>query len=368
MTDLKNGYIGIESSDCVTALGDARETCRALAGGAIALKAIPVLGEDGGDLVPLAVTSGPDETVPPRWIGLLDSLKGKVPEYPWGTARFPIFLTSSNYDVGSLYKFRKNGDTRYLEIGTPANCLSYLKERYGWGDNAIALSHACVTSHLGIEMATRYIRAGVAEKALVFSFDYVSPFVAGGFHALKILNGNFPAPYQDREIGSIGLGDGSAFVVLSAADSPVRLESNFLFNEMYHFTANDPEGSGFNASVEWAQLVSKGRRIWIKGHGTGTLDSARLEAQAFQRALPDSPLVSWKGSLGHTLGSCGAVELAIAIASIESGFAAGTLGSQHPTMEENVAIENINTEEFEGVALFSNAFGGAHAGCFVSYD
>lgn len=368
MIGSENGYIGIESSDCCTALGDARETSQALVEGKIALKPTPVLGEDGGDLVPIAATGELDETLPPRWIGLLDGLRDQIPDNPWGTAKYPVFLTSSNYDVGSLYAYRKNGDTRFLKIGTPANCLSYLKKRYGWGENAIALSHACVTSHLGVEMATRYLRSGLADKALVFSFDYVSPFVAGGFHSLKILNEGFPAPYQERETGSIGLGDGAAFVVLSRDETNVRLESNFLYNEMYHFTSNDPDGSGFRESAEWAQKVSKGRRIWVKGHGTGTLDSAKLEAEAFNSVLPESPLVSWKGSLGHTLGSCGAVELAVTVASIESGRAAGTVGSRSPTMTENVSLDCVDTGNFEGVALFSNAFGGAHAGCFISYD
>ncbi len=62
------------------------------------------------------------------------------------------------------------------------------------------------------------------------------------------------------------------------------------------------------------------------------------------------------------------MELAIAVASIENGRVAGTVGSQTPTMADNVALETIDAAQFEGVALFSNAFGGAHAGCFISYD
>lgn len=368
MSEPESVFIGIEASECLTALGDAEESCQALLEGRIALRPTPVLGKDGGDAVPLAFTRGYDETVPPRWVGFLDSLLERLPDLPWGSARYPIFVTSSNYDVGSLYAYRNSGDNDFTKIGTPGKCLSYLKNRYGWGDNAVALSHACVTSHLGVEMAYRYLNFGVADKALVLAFDYISPFVAGGFHSLKILNEQFPAPFQERETGSIGLGDGSGFVVLSKTDTPIRVESNFLYNEMYHFTANDPDGSGFSASAKWLKEVANGRSVWIKGHGTGTLDAGRLESEAFQERLQDSPLVSWKGSLGHTLGSCGVVELAIVLESIKRGQAPGTVGCRNPVMASNVAIDNIDTGAFKAVALFSNAFGGAHAGCFISYD
>ncbi len=360
--------IGIEASDCATAFGDARQSCEGLLRGEVALKSTPVLGKDGGDLVPLAYSNGYDETVPPRWSGMLDELAAGIPNCNWGSAKYPVFVTSSNFDVGSLYGYRRSGDDRFLTIGTPAKSLGYLKNRYGWGENVIALSHACVTAHLGIEMASRYLQNGVAEKALVFSFDYISPFVAGGFHSLKILNEQFPAPYQDRETGSIALGDGAGFVVLSRSEAPARIESNFLYNEMYHFTANDPEGSGFKALANWAKQVAGGRKVWVKGHGTGTLEAGRLEAESFCEVLPESPLVAWKGSIGHTLGSCGVVELAIALEAVKLGSAAGTVGTSAPTMTPTVAVDNLKTGDFDAMVLFSNAFGGAHAGCFVSYE
>lgn len=359
--------VGIEACDCTTALGDAKQSCEALLRGEVALQPTPVLGKDGGDLVPLAYSNGYDETIPPRWSDSLDALQERVPEEKWGTAEYPVFVTSSNYDVGSLYAYRNVGDERFLKLGTPAKSLEYLKARYGWGENVVALSHACVTAHLGIEMACRYLGNGVAKKALVFSFDYISPFVAGGFHSLKILNEQMPAPYQDRDTGSIALGDGAGFVVLSQEATPVRLESNFLYNEMYHFTANDPEGSGFKALANWAKEAAQGRRVWVKGHGTGTLEAGRLESETFNAVLPESPLVAWKGSLGHTLGSCGIVELAIALEAARLGTAPCTVGASAPAMAPNVALENFNTGDFEAMVLFANAFGGAHAGCLVSY-
>jgi len=210
----------------------------------------------------------------------------------------------------------------------------------------------------------------------VFSFDFVSPFVAGGFHSLKILNGTMPAPYAVREVGAIGLGDGAAFAVLTRSagppKAPFRLEGHALFNEMFHFTSNQPDGAGFAACADAIASVANGRRVWIKGHGTGTLDAGRLEAEAFARAFPGAPLVSWKGSLGHTLGSCGLVELAIAVAALSDAAARhqipGTVASTAPCFTDTVAVAPFDAGAFDAAVLTSNAFGGAHAAMLLSHD
>jgi hypothetical protein len=191
--------------------------------------------------------------------------------------------------------------------------------------------------------------------------------VAGGFHALKILNGVLPAPYAVRETGSIGLGDGMAFAVLSRAPAPYRIEAHAMHNEMHHFTANRMDGAGFAAVLAPFVPFIAGRRIWVKGHGTGTLDAGRLEAESIERAFGAVPLVSWKGSLGHTLGSCGLVELAVALAALEGGMVPGTVGSAAPCFTPHVALAPFSAAPFDAALLTSNAFGGAHAAFLVSH-
>src|SRR5690606_34419672 len=132
----------------------------------------------------------------------------------WGSARRPVIVTSSNFGVGNLYAYRIDGDTRHLAHGIPFASVAALAQHLGWGGNITIFSHACVTAHLGLLHASRLLAAGLADTALVVSFDLLSPFVAGGFHSLKILNGLMPAPYEDRTVGAIGLGDGAAYAVL----------------------------------------------------------------------------------------------------------------------------------------------------------
>lgn len=360
---------GLEACRCLTPFGDAAATVAALREGRRALQPTPVLGRDGGDPVPLALMGPMDETLPPRWLPVVRQLAAQIPAGAWGTAREPVIVTSSNFGVGSMYAFTRDAEPRHLAHGTPFATVELLQRELGWGAHVHVFSHACVTAHLGLAHAARVLHAGIADRVLVFSFDFVSPFVAGGFHSLKILNGGLPAPYAVRETGSIGLGDGAAFAVLSRKGGPYRLAAHALHNEMYHFTGNQPDGAGFAACLASIAGALGGRRVWIKGHGTGTLEAGRLEAEGFARQFPGAPLVSWKGSLGHTLGSCGLVELALAVAALDDGGPIpGTVGGAAPSFSESVALAPFAAGGFDAALLASNAFGGAHAAMVLMHE
>jgi hypothetical protein len=360
--------VGIEACDCLTPLGDAKKTSAALLGDKRALALTPVLARDGGDPVPLALLGPMNETVPPRWLPDLRRLAAQIPPDNWGSAKTPVIVTSSNFGAGSLYAFVRGRDARHLAHGTPFASVELLRREFGWGEHVQVFSHACVTAHLGLAQAARLLHTGLAHRVLVLSYDFVSPFVAGGFHSLKILNGGMPAPYSVRETGAIGLGDGAGYAVLTRDARPFRLAAHALHNEMFHFTGNQPDGAGFAACAAAIAATTGGRRVWLKGHGTGTLDAGKLEAEIFSRQFPEPPLTGWKGSLGHTLGSCGLVELAIAVAAIRDGRIPGTVGATSPTFAGNVALESFTSAPFDGAILTSNAFGGAHAAMLLSHD
>jgi hypothetical protein len=361
----------IEACECLVPFGRSDAAVDALLVGRRALALTPVLGEAGGDPVPLALMGPLDESLPPRWLDPVSDLVRAVAPGGWGGPRRPVIVTSSNFGVGNLYAFTRDRDARHLDIGTPFASVELLRRTLAWGEHVQVFSHACVTAHLGLVQAGRMLHAGLADEVLVCSFDFVSPFVAGGFHSLKILNGEFPAPYAIRPVGSIGLGDGAAVAVLRkpGAGGPRgwHVAAQSLHNEMYHFTSNQPDGSGFAACTAALAAAAAGRRVWLKGHGTGTLEAGKLEAESLARAFPGAPLVSWKGSLGHTLGSCGLVELALTLAALRRGRIPGTVGGQSPGFTDTVALEPFDASAYDGAVLTSNAFGGAHAGLVLAH-
>ncbi len=135
-----------------------------------------------------------------------------------------------------------------------------------------------------------------------------------------------------------------------------------------HATLDIKHSATWNREV-LAPLVTAatGRRLWLKGHGTGTLEAGRLEASALAAAFPGAPLVGWKGALGHTLGSCGLVELALATISLRTGRAPGTVGTTGTTFGDHVATAPFDLAAFDTVLCASNAFGGAHAAFLLAH-
>jgi len=359
----------ISACECVTAFGDTRATLNGLLDGARALAPTAVLGRDGGDMVPIGLARGRsyEETSRPNWLPYLRALIARLPSGDWGTGRRPIVVTSSNFGVGALHAFRRSGDRSFLALGTPFACVAWLAGELGWGQNVTIFSHACVSAHLGLLHGSRLLAAGLADSVLVFSFDFLSPFVVGGFHALKILNADLPAPYQDRATGSVALGDGAAFAVLTRDRGEFEIPAQRLHNEMFHFTSNRVDGAGFTACLASMAEATSGRKLWVKGHGTGTLEAGRLESTLLATAYPDAPLVGWKGGIGHTLGSCGLVELAIALEGMRRGRVPGTVGSAPPAFGPTVAFEPFDAAPFDSVLCTSNAFGGAHAALLVAH-
>jgi 3-oxoacyl-(acyl-carrier-protein) synthase len=330
-----------------------------------------------------------NEESPPAWLAVLRKFLTPVSGAGWGTPRRPVIVTSSNFGVGSLYAYHRaqvataaGSDHEILThaaFGPIHKSAGSLQAACGWGPNITIFSHACVSAHLGLVHAARLLALDndkgrpVIDEVLVVSYDFLSPFVAGGFHSLKILNADFPAPYMDRATGSIALGDGAAYAVLTRDRGFHRIVAQNLHNEMYHFTANRPDGSGFAAALAPIARAAAGMRVWVKGHGTGTLEAGRLEATAVAAAFPDSPLVGWKGALGHTLGSCGLVELAIAAASMRKISAhtpprtPGTGGTTAPAFTPHVATAPFDNNVYDGVVCASNAFGGAHAALLLCH-
>ncbi|MEI6715492.1 MAG: beta-ketoacyl synthase N-terminal-like domain-containing protein [Verrucomicrobiota bacterium] len=365
---LSNANIRLAACECITPFGNTEATFAALLQNQIALQSLPVCGNTGDDLVPLALFPGHalQSTASPRWLPVVQKLLAPVSGSEWGTARRPIYITSSNFCIGNLVAYQQTKDRAHLAYGSPALCVEWLRRELGWGRSITTFSHACVSAHIGLLQASRAIQSGLADEALVFTFDFLSPFVTGGFHALKILNSNFPAPYAAKATGSIGLGEGAGYTVLSRDRGEFAIKAQSHYNELHHFTSNQPDGSGFRSCLGPLSEAAAGKRIWFKGHGTGTLDAARLEAETVSAIFPEAPLVGWKGSLGHTLGSCGIVELALAAAALRSGKTPGTVGTTHPTTLHNVATDAFDNTPFEGVVCASNAFGGAHAALLLT--
>jgi 3-oxoacyl-[acyl-carrier-protein] synthase II len=135
-------------------------------------------------------------------------------------------------------------------------------------------------------------------------------------------------------------------------------------------TAPDPTGAGAARAVAVA-LAAAGRQAreltFVNAHGTGTPLNDAAEWRGLQRALGSVaehiPLTSIKGSVGHLLGSAGAIEAVATVLSLVHRTVPPTAGRGEidPTIGVDLVVGSPRAVP-AGPALSLNlAFGGCNA-------
>jgi 3-oxoacyl-[acyl-carrier-protein] synthase II len=204
---------------------------------------------------------------------------------------------------------------------------------------------ACTSGSLAIGNAAELIRWGVQDVMIAggaeeFSATQVAIFDT--LYATSLRNDapkSTPAPYDASRDGLV-IGDGAATFILEEREHAIARGARILaevagFAETTdgtHVTNPNAEtmagalsGALADAGIDAAQIA------YVSGHGTATRAGDIAETVAtrsvFGRAVPISSIKSY---VGHTLGACGALEAAMLVKSLETGWYPPTLNLRDP--------------------------------------
>jgi 3-oxoacyl-(acyl-carrier-protein) synthase len=138
-------------------------------------------------------------------------------------------------------------------------------------------------------------------------------------------------------------------------------------------TSASPDGSAMRSVMEMALAdagLQPGDVAIIKAHGTGSLDNDTAESAAmralFGATLP--PFTGIKRYLGHTLGACGAVELAAFLGCLRAGFVPATAGFTQLDPELRVTPLTESRPAPAGAAMLNFfGFGGNYASLLIAH-
>ncbi|MDA3960351.1 MAG: beta-ketoacyl synthase N-terminal-like domain-containing protein [Planctomycetota bacterium] len=167
---------------------------------------------------------------------------------------------------------------------------------------------ACASGPLALGEAARALHCGDAQRVLVLAGERLAPFVDEGFAALRALDPERCRPYDHNRAGLI-LGDGVAGMVLGNGHGGLQLQGWGGSLDASHLTAPHPRGDGLALAARQAcTRAAIAEPGWICGHGTGTRANDDAEIACYQQLAWPSPVVGWKGCLGHGLGATGLVE------------------------------------------------------------
>lgn len=315
--------------------------------------------------------------------------------------------TVGGMDVTEHYYQRMLTDDRLLPLFAKHDCGSTTREMAdlaGLKDAEVCtISTACSSALNAIILGAEMLKQGEADVVIAGGAEALTLFHLNGFHSLMILDPRQCRPF-DKERAGLNLGEGAAFVVMTASPCPSKVGENhnekassssandatrlacsqekrsdaaptpsegavgdyaFIVGyanhcDAFHQTASSPQGEGAYLAMRDAIRMAGLRPNdihYVNAHGTGTPNNDASESEALRRVFgPHMPPVSsTKGFTGHTTSASGAIETVISIMALQQGFIPMNLGFS--THDEACITPSMVNNQWPMVNVLCNSFG-----------
>ncbi len=244
-----------------------------------------------------------------------------------------------------------------------------IKNFFGFKNEAIVLSNACVSGILAIAVAKRYIIQGRYDHVFVVGGDLVTQFILSGFNAFQALSDEPCRPYCKTRSG-INIGEVAASLLVTKEKTALVDESVVVLgeascNDANHISGPSRTGEGLYRSI--ASVMKQARLDtndidYISAHGTATQFNDEMEAIAFNRiGLKETPLNSLKGYFGHTLGASGLLETIVGMHSLNQNTLFTSKGYQTLGVSQPLnIIERTTKKQIKTFLKTASGFGGCN--------
>ncbi len=252
----------------------------------------------------------------------------------------------------------------------PSFTTDRVAERFGFSGPKFTVTTACSSSATAIGYGADLIRSGRCKAVLCGGSEALSELTFGGFNSLKAMDPSSCKPFDRTRAGML-LGEGAGILTLEDFDEAVKrgvkTYAEFLGygigGEAYHITAPEPTGMR-EARIMREALEEAGidpsEVDYINAHGTGTPLNDKVETLSIKNVFGERaysiPVSSIKSSVGHCLGSAGAIEAIASILSMVHQFIPPTLN--HHEGDEDCDLDYVpgKSREMEVEVVLSNSF------------
>lgn len=282
----------------------------------------------------------------------------------------------------SRTEFSTIGAVDYLKSMVHTTAVNITK-MFGITGRVISSCTACTTSSQSIGYGYEAIKYGMQDAMLCGGADEYDTTTVAVFDNLLACSTAFndsphltPRPFDTKRDGLV-VGEGAGAVMLEEYGY-ARKRGAPILAEVIGFACNNNGGDlilpNLNGIRDTIRIGLKDAKInademdFISAHATGTKMGDVIEAQAIYDVYGKLPgVVGLKSYMGHTMGSCGAIETIIAIYLMEEGFIAPTLNLDE--IDERCAMINHVAKLREHpirVATIQNfAFGGVNTSLII---
>lgn len=274
-------------------------------------------------------------------------------------------------------KFSSIGAVDYLRSMVHTTAVN-ITRMFGITGRVIAASTACTTSSQCIGFGYEAVKFGLQDAMLCGGADEYDTTTVAVFDNLLACSVKYnetpsgtPRPF---DVGRDGLvvGEGGGAVLLEEYESAKRRGAPIL-GEIIGFATNNnggdlilPNLDGITATLRLTLAEAElppDAVDFISAHATATKMGDVIEAQAIHAVYGGRPLVTGlKSYMGHTMGTCGVIELILTLYMMEQGFVAPTLNLEQ--VDERCAMlrhcRELTEAEIRTAAVQNFAFGGVN--------
>jgi 3-oxoacyl-[acyl-carrier-protein] synthase II len=282
----------------------------------------------------------------------------------------------------SQSQFSAIGAVDYLKSMVHTTAVNITK-MFGITGRVISSSTACTTSSQSIGYGYEAVKYGMQDAMLCGGADEYDTTTVAVFDNLLACSTAFndtphltPRPFDTRRDGLV-VGEGAGAVMLEEYEF-ARKRGAPILAEVAGFACNNNGGDlilpNLNGIRETIRIGLKDAKInaddvdFISAHATGTKMGDVIEGQAIYDVYGNLPGVTGlKSYMGHTMGSCGAIETIIAIYLMEEGFIAPTLNLEE--VDERCAMINhvvkLREQPIRTATIQNFAFGGVNTSLII---
>lgn len=225
---------------------------------------------------------------------------------------------------------------KFMSHTTAANIATH----FGIHGRVQCTSAACVSASQAVGYGYEMISMGVSDvmvcggaEELHFSHAAVFDMLFAASKAFNATPELTPRPFDKKRDGLV-VGEGAGTLILEEYERARRLDKR-IYAEIIGFGTNcdgthvtNPSADGMRGCMELAlksASVGIDKIDYVNAHATGTTVGDIAESQATHAVFGSKvPVSSLKGHFGHTLGACGGIEIAMAIAMLRDGWIATT--------------------------------------------
>lgn len=248
----------------------------------------------------------------------------------------------------------------------PGEVADLIVRKYGIRGMAMTFSMACVSSSHALVVAADLLQRGKIRRAIVVGFEPLLNMTLHGFASLLLFDYDRCRPFCALRSG-MQIGEAAAVVVLDKENTSAmkyKFSGGYQYNDIKSMTSAGIDGITVSEVVNQTLIsakVSQHDIVAIKAHGTGTRDNDLSEGRGLVKLFGDNlpPVVSLKGTFGHTLGAAGAAETAVWLSCLDAGMIPRSFGFTEIDPEIGFVPSQKNIEARAGAYLFTFfGFGG----------